>query len=91
MMTVNLFSRHPSFKVNLKHICEAFYNRVLLFPESHDCNVVAIAFKGPKLEVEWSEVKKRAKIITEKTELPTNKWVAGLSSENARQENKLCI
>jgi len=91
VMTVNLFSRHPSFKVNLKHICEAFYNRVLLFPESHDCNVVAIAFKGPKLEVEWSEVKKRAKIITEKTELPTNKWVAGLSSENARQGNKLSI
>ena len=91
VMTVNLFSRHPSFKLNLKNICEAFSNRVLLFPESHDCNVVAIAFKGPKLEVEWSEVKKRAKLISEKTDLPTNKWVAGLSRENARQEHKLSI
>lgn len=91
VMTVNLFSRHPSFKVNLKNICEAFSNRVLLFPESHDCNVVAIAFKGPKLEVEWSEVKKRAKLIAQKTDLPTNKWVAGLSQENVRQENKLSI
>jgi spermidine synthase len=91
VMTVNLFSRHPSFKVNLKNICEAFSNRVLLFPESHDCNVVAIAFKGPNLEVEWSEVQKRAKLINEKTNLQTGKWIKGLSNENVRQENKLSI
>ncbi|MBU3557898.1 spermidine synthase [Polynucleobacter sp. Ross1-W9] len=91
VMTVNLFSRHKSFDLNLKNICEAFDNRVLLFPESHDCNVVAIAFKGPKLEVEWKDVSKRAKLILEKTGLPTNKWVSGISRENARQENKLSI
>jgi hypothetical protein len=90
-MTVNLFSRHKSFGINLKNICKAFNNRVLLFPESHDCNVVAIAFKGPKLEVEWRDVSKRAKVILDKTDLPTNKWVLGISRENARQENKLCI
>ncbi|WP_228385114.1 MULTISPECIES: spermidine synthase [Polynucleobacter] len=91
VMTVNLFSRHESFDINLKNICEAFDNRVLLFPESHDCNVVAIAFKGPKLEAEWKEVSKRAKLILEKTGLPTNKWVSGISRENARQENRLSI
>lgn len=91
VMTVNLFSRHKSFNVNLKNICEAFNNRVLLFPESHDCNVVAMAFKGPKLNVEWQEVSKRAKLLKEKTGLPTNKWVSGLSRENARQESKLSI
>lgn len=91
VMTVNLFSRHKSFAVNLKNICEAFDNRVLLFPESHDCNVVAIALKGPKLETEWKEVTRRAKLITEKTGLPTNKWVSGISRENARQESKLSI
>lgn len=91
VMTVNLFSRHKSFNINLKNICKAFDNRVLLFPESHDCNVVAIAFKGPKLEVEWRDVSKRAKVILDKTGLPTNKWVLGISRENARQENKLCI
>jgi hypothetical protein len=90
-MTVNLFSRHKSFNLNLKNICEAFDNRVLLFPESHDCNVVAIAFKGPRLEVEWREVSKRAKLILEKTGLPTNKWVSGISRENARQDLKLSI
>ncbi|WP_114639704.1 spermine/spermidine synthase domain-containing protein [Polynucleobacter necessarius] len=91
VMTVNLFSRHKSFDVNLKNICEAFDNRVLLFPESHDCNVVAIAFKGPKLEAQWRDVSKRAKLIMEKTGLPTSKWVAGLSRLNARQESMLSI
>ena len=91
VMTVNLFSRHKSFDINLQNICEAFHNRVLLFPESHDCNVVAIGFKGPKLEVEWKEVSKRAKLILEMTGLPTNKWVSGIARENARQESKLSI
>ena len=91
VMTVNLFSRHKSFDINLKNICEAFDNRVLLFPESHDCNVVAMAFKGPKLLAEWKDVAKRAKLLREKTGLPTNTWVAGLSRANARQENSLSI
>jgi spermidine synthase len=91
VMTVNLFSRHLSFDINLKNICEAFDNRVLLFPESHDCNVVAMAFKGPKLAVEWKDVAKRAKLIMNQTGLPTKDWVAGLSRANARQESKLSI
>ena len=91
VLTVNLFSRHKSFKINLKNICEAFDNRVLLFPESHDCNVVAIAFKGPKLEAQWKDVSARAKLIKEKTDLPTNKWVSGISHENARQQLQLSI
>ena len=91
VLTVNLFSRHKSFDINLNNICEAFNNRVLLFPESHDCNVVAIAFKGPSLEAEWKDVSKRARLILEKTGLPTNKWVSGISRVNARQENKLAI
>ena len=91
ILTVNLFSRHKSFNINLKNICEAFDNRVLLFPESHDCNVVAIAFKGPRLEAQWKDVSARAKLIKEKTDLPTNKWVAGISRENARQQSQLSI
>jgi spermidine synthase len=91
VLTVNLFSRHKSFAINLSNICEAFDNRVLLFPESHDCNVVAIAFKGPKLNVEWKDVSHRAKLILEKTGLPTRTWVLGLHRENAHQEDKLCI
>ena len=91
ILTVNLFSRHKSFDINLSHICEAFHDRVLLFPESHDCNVVAMAFKGPPLNVEWAEVVKRAKILQAKTDLPTASWATGLRRENARQDNALII
>jgi spermidine synthase len=91
VMSVNLFSRHKSFRTNLENICAAFENRVLLFPESHDCNVVALAFKGPCLEVEWHDITQRAQLIEEKTGLPTHDWAAGLRRANARQENKLSI
>jgi spermidine synthase len=91
VLTVNLFSRHKSFDINLNHICEAFDNRVLLFPESHDCNVVAMAFKGPPLSVEWADIVRRAKLIQEKTGLTTASWASGLRHANARQENVLNI
>ena len=91
VMTVNLFSRHKSFDVNLRNICEAFDNRVLLFQQVHDCNVVVIAFKGPHLEVDWKDVKARAEHLEKKYKLPTKAWLPGLRSENARQENYLSI
>ncbi|WP_207760210.1 spermidine synthase [Polynucleobacter meluiroseus] len=91
VLTVNLFSRHKSFNLNLQNICDAFENRVLLFPESHDCNVVAIVFKGPPLNVEWKDISRRAKLIMDKTGLPTQTWASGLNRENARQETSLSI
>jgi spermidine synthase len=91
VLTVNLFSRHKSFDINLHNICEAFGNRVLLFPESHDCNVVAMAFKGPPLKAQWADILKRAKVIQAKTSLDTASWSSGLRHSNARQENALNI
>jgi len=91
VMTVNLFGNHKSFKTNIKNICNAFDNRVLVFQQVHDCNVVAIAFKGPQLEVNWKDVKARAEHLEKKHQLPTKAWVAGLRSENARQESCLSI
>jgi len=91
VMTVNLFGNHKSFKTNIKNICNAFNNRVLVFQQVHDCNVVVIAFKGPHLEVDWKDVKARAEDLEKKYKLPTKAWVPGLKSENARQENYLSI
>jgi spermidine synthase len=91
VMTVNLFGNHKSFKTNIKNICNAFDNRVLVFQQVHDCNVVAMAFKGPHLEVDWKEVKARAEHLEKKHKLPTKAWVPGLRSENAKQENHLSI
>jgi spermidine synthase len=91
VMTVNLFGNHKSFKTNIKNICNAFDNRVLVFQQVHDCNVVVIAFKGPHLEVDWKDVKARAEHLEKKYKLPTKAWVPGLRSENARQESYLSI
>ncbi len=91
VMTVNLFGNHKSFKTNIKNICDAFNNRVMVFQQVHDCNVVVIAFKGPPLEVDWKDVKGRAEFLEKKYRLPTKSWVPGLRSENARQESYLSI
>jgi spermidine synthase len=91
VMTVNLFGNHKSFKTNIKNICNAFNNRVLVFQQVHDCNVVVLAFKGPHLEVNWKDVKARADYLEKKYKLPTKAWAPGLRSENARQEIHLSI
>jgi len=91
VMTVNLFSRHPSFKTNINHICDVFENRVLLFNEVHDCNVVVIAFKGPHLEVSWDDLEKRSQQIRKESGLPTKKWVKHLRKCNVQPKKILSI
>ncbi len=90
-MTVNLFSQHKSFDINLNNICKAFKGRVLIFPESHDCNAVAIAFKGPMITTDWERVVQRAIIIEQTTGLPTKSWASGLRAVNAHQDERLVI
>ena len=91
VMTVNLFGNHKSFKANINNICNAFDNRVMVFQQVHDCNVVVIAFKGPTLDVDWKYVKGRAEFLERKYDLPTKSWVQGLRSENARQNSHMSI
>ena len=91
VMTVNLFGNHGSFKTNINNICNAFNNRVMVFQQVHDCNVVVIAFKGPTLDVDWKDVKGRAEFLERKYGLPTKAWVPGLRSENARQNSYMSI
>jgi len=91
VMTVNLFSRHPSFKTNINHICDVFENRVLLFNEVHDCNVVVIAFKGPHLEISWDDLEKRSQYVRKELGLPTKKWVKHLKKCNVQPKKFLSI
>ncbi len=91
VMTVNLFSQHKSFDINLNNMCKAFQGRVLIFPESHDCNAVAIAFKGPMISTDWDRIVRRAKIIEKMAGLPTKSWARGLRAVNAHQEERLVI
>jgi spermidine synthase len=91
VMTINLFGDHDSFPKNIERICDAFDNRVLVFPEVHDGNVIALAFNGPAIDVSWETLEARADVVEKATGLPARDWVNKLRAANARQEEKLVI
>ncbi|KXV10102.1 spermidine synthase [Caballeronia megalochromosomata] len=79
VVTINLFGDHPSFVRNMRHLNEAFDRRVIALPEVHDGNRVAIAFAGPALDVSFTALDTRAKLIEAQLGLPARKWVKGLA------------
>lgn len=91
VVTINLFGDHDSFPKNIGRICEAFDDRVLVFPEVHDGNVIALAFNGPPLAVGWDAMDARARAIQKSTGLPSSGWPEGLRRANARQDDALRI
>ncbi|WP_206363329.1 MULTISPECIES: spermidine synthase [Cupriavidus] len=91
VMTINLFGDHDSFPKNIERICDAFDNRVLVFPEVHDGNIIAMAFNGPDIDVSWEALAGRAEVVEKTTGLPARDWVQKLRAANARQEERLKI
>jgi len=91
VMTINLFGDHDSFPKNIERICDAFDNRVLVFPEVHDGNIIAMAFNGPDIDVSWEALEGRAEVVEKTTGLPARDWVQKLRAANARQEEQLKI
>ena len=91
VMTVNLFGNHKSFKTNIENICDVFQDRVLVFPEVHDCNIIVIAFKGPKIDLNWATLASRARELEKRYGLPAKLWPKKLREANWGQEQKLVI
>ena len=91
VMTVNLFGNHKSFKTNIENICDVFQDRVLVFPEVHDCNIIVIAFKGPKIDLNWATLASRAMELEKRYGLPAKLWPKKLREANWGQEQKLVI
>ncbi|AKJ67341.1 hypothetical protein PATSB16_10150 [Pandoraea thiooxydans] len=83
VLSVNLFGDHDSFPKNIRRLRAAFDGRVLVFPEVHEGNVVALAFNGPPLQVGWDQLELRARGLTQSTGLPALRWVKGLKAANA--------
>ena len=82
--TINLFGDHPSFVRNMKRLNEAFDGRVVALPEVHDGNRIAIAFSGPVIDVPFSQLQERAKLIEAQLKLPARKWVKGLQESTGQ-------
>lgn len=77
VLSVNLFGDHPSFAKNIK-VLRYVFGTVLCFPEVHDGNVVALAFKQ-RLKLDLPLLKARAEEIKLSCKLPANKWVEALA------------
>ena len=75
VMTVNLFGDHPSFRRNIVAIHAAFEGRVLVLPEVHEGNRVAIAFTGQVLDVPFAALYQRAALLQDALGLPASSWV----------------
>ena len=84
VVTVNLFGDHPSFVRNMKRLNEAFDGRVVALPEVHDGNRIAIAFSGPVIDVPFSQLQERAKLIEAQLKLPARKWIKGLQESTGQ-------
>lgn len=83
VMTVNLFGDHPSFRRNIAAIHVAFEGRVLVLPEVHEGNRVAVAFKGPVLDVPLAALYQRATLLQDALGLPAPSWVNLIKSTDA--------
>ena len=91
VVTVNLFGDHPSFVRNMKRLNEAFDGRVVALPEVHDGNRIAIAFSGPALDVPFTTLQARAKLIEAELGLPARKWIKGLQESTGQNGSSFSI
>lgn len=78
MMTVNLFGDHDSYGRNLRRIEQAFDGRVIVLPEVHDGNRIALAFNGPQLSFPASVLRERAAFVKSRYGLPAANWLKAL-------------
>ncbi len=78
VLVVNLFGEHASFPRNLRRLLAAFDGRVIALPEIDAGNRVALAFKGPAIDLSFADLYARAKAIEAQVDLPARRWVDGL-------------
>lgn len=76
LLTVNILGNKFVHARNLHHLQQTFA-AVAWLPESHDGNIVAIAFKDPP-SVDFDELYDKAKHITSTYGIPAAEWVEGL-------------
>ncbi|SDV50938.1 class I SAM-dependent methyltransferase [Chitinasiproducens palmae] len=80
MLTVNLFGDHDSYARNLRNLSQAFEGRVVVLPEVHDGNRIALAFAGPALAFPAALLRARAAFIRETWGLPAQRWLRALAA-----------
>ncbi|TAK91721.1 MAG: spermidine synthase [Burkholderiaceae bacterium] len=87
ILAVNLFSNSlfgdpDNLPHSLEHLRAAFDGRVLAFAPVHEGNVVALAFNGPPLSVDWETLYRRALLLEQAYDWPVRKWLSGMKQVN---------
>ena len=78
VLSVNLFGRHESFELNLRHLDQAFDGRVVLLPEIDAGNRIALAFTGEAGQLETEALMARAEQVESQYGLPARRWARSL-------------
>ncbi|CAN5142280.1 spermidine synthase [soil metagenome] len=78
VLVVNLFGEHGSFAPNLRALHDAFGPRVVALPEIDAGNRIALAFKGPAIELAYADLYARAADVEQRFGLAARRWVDGL-------------
>lgn len=77
ILVVNLFGEHASFPRNFRRLLAAFEGRVIALPEIDAGNRVALAFRGPPIDLAYADLYARAKQVEAQNGLPARRWVDG--------------
>jgi len=75
---VNLFGNHASFAHNVENLRVAFDGRILILPEVDGGNRVALALKGPRLQIPVPQWLHRAQDVESRMGLPARRWAKAL-------------
>ena len=89
---VNLLtSRNRRFDASIKHIAEAFEDRVLVFPSCESGNAIAFAASGDQIEISFDELKESALILKEATGLNLLPTLARIAKAGICLNNRLVL
>jgi len=80
VLSVNLFGHHDSFKKNLQNLQAVFDGRLILLPPVDEGNQIVLAFKGPPLCVDRSDLMQRAQWLEQQYKLPAKRWARSIGS-----------
>lgn len=91
VIAVNLFGDDQGFAPSFERISQAFGHRVLALPATVAGNRVVLGFKGPRIEVDWSVLERRAAALTQGYGLEAIDWVAALKHDPSTSRQPFII
>ena len=81
-LVVNFMDDDPKFDQYLQRLERAFGGAVLAMPALYDPNIIAFAFRGAPLSIDWATLRRRAEKLEARYGLPFGRYVSKLRGMN---------